>query len=268
MIYWYTIHSYLVTIIFTLKMHLRFFSSREGSGAAGFEAESVNESVMTFGSLCNFHTYFYNIQPYANGYDDSITPRASGSPGIGAYSYHSGYRFRATRDIEAGEEIFAYYGPTWLEERGYNFPNEDDFDTAGEVILKALDGLSDTNELNDGVLSTLKNVVEYFSSDAASLIPDNMPAFKNITQKVQMKRDKISSSLSAELNDKNSETIARALALEGLSVRNLDYERGSVFRQFSTADFYLASCGTRSICTKKYFQRTSDCTCSSFIVHG
>jgi hypothetical protein len=194
---------------------------REGYGQAEYEAERVNESVVTFGSLCNFHTYFYNVQPYANGYDDSITPRASSSPGIGAYSYHSGYLFRATRDIEAGEEIFANYGPNWLKDRGLHFPNENDFDAAGEIILKALNGLSDTNELNDGVLSTLKNVVEYFSSDVASLIPDNTSNFESVTRKVQMHKDRPSSFV--ENNDEESESIARSLALESISVRTLDW---------------------------------------------
>jgi hypothetical protein len=191
------------------------FSSRGVPGQAEYEAESVYESVVTFGSLCNLHTYFYNIQPYANGYDDTITPRASGSPGIGAYSYYSGYVFKATRDIEAGEEIFVNYGSKWLEERGYDFPHKHDYDTAGEVIFKALKGLSDTNELNDGVLSTLKNAVKYFSSGAASLIPDNMSKFDSIAQKVS----------SMEINDDKSETIARSLASDGLSIRTLNWIR-------------------------------------------
>lgn len=78
----------------------------DGTGAGEFEALSVSESVMTFGSLCNYHTYLHNVKPWSPEYDDTITPRASGSPGVGAYSYHPGYHFKATRDIKSGEEIF------------------------------------------------------------------------------------------------------------------------------------------------------------------
>ena len=122
----------------------------DGSGQGEFEAATVEEGVVTFGSLCNYHTYLHNIKPFSPPYDDAITPRSSGSPGMGAYSYNPGFHFRSTRDINAGEEVFCNYGETWLDGRTFGsvVPREEDFSTAGEIIKKTLDGLSETDEIN------------------------------------------------------------------------------------------------------------------------
>ena len=45
------------------------------------------------------------IQPGISEYDDTILNRFK-DPGSGAISYHSGRNFEASRDIEAGEELF------------------------------------------------------------------------------------------------------------------------------------------------------------------
>jgi hypothetical protein len=45
------------------------------------------------------------IQPDASAYDDTILNRFK-NPGAGAISYHVGRYFKASRDIEAGEELF------------------------------------------------------------------------------------------------------------------------------------------------------------------
>ncbi len=118
-----------------------YFWSGEGSGQ--FECSSVEEYVVNFGTSCNFHTYLKNVHPAEVNYDDTITPRNQGSPGIGAYSYHGGVKFIATRDIEAGEEIFADYGEEWLEERPYlkSIPRHVDYVQAAEVIAKLINGL-------------------------------------------------------------------------------------------------------------------------------
>jgi hypothetical protein len=66
----------------------------------------AKESVMTFGSLCNYHTYLSNIQPSQLKYDDTVANRYT-DPGAGAFSYFNGNAFKTTRDIMAGEELFA-----------------------------------------------------------------------------------------------------------------------------------------------------------------
>ena len=49
-------------------------------------------------------------KPYASGYNDTILSRYY-SPGAGAISYHTGRTFIATRDIDAGEELFLGRSP-------------------------------------------------------------------------------------------------------------------------------------------------------------
>jgi hypothetical protein len=56
----------------------------DGTGMADFEDDGkVEESVTGFGALPNYHPYLFNIYPTVEEVDDTITSRASGSPGIG-----------------------------------------------------------------------------------------------------------------------------------------------------------------------------------------
>jgi hypothetical protein len=51
---------------------------------ADYEVDGkVEESVTTFGALANYHPYLFNLFPTVEEVDDTITSRASGSPGIG-----------------------------------------------------------------------------------------------------------------------------------------------------------------------------------------
>ncbi len=120
-----------------------YFWGGEGSGE--FECSSVEELVVTFGTSCNFHTYLKNVYPKEYQYDDTMTPRSSGSPGIGAYSYYGGALFHASRDIEVGEELFADYGEEWLDGRSYlaHIPREEDHTKGAQVLSKLLQGLEE-----------------------------------------------------------------------------------------------------------------------------
>lgn len=140
-----------------------YFWSGEGSGQ--FEATSVEEYVVTFGTSCNFHTYLKSIFPTEAEYDDTITPRAGGSPGMGAYSYHGGALFYASRDIAAGEEIFADYGDDWLDTRPFlkKVPRQEDFTKTAQVITKILEGLDDV-AIDASFLSTIADVVNIFNT--------------------------------------------------------------------------------------------------------
>ena len=46
------------------------------------------------------------LKPDDSEYDDTVLNRFK-DPGAGAISYHNGNIFRATREISAGEELFA-----------------------------------------------------------------------------------------------------------------------------------------------------------------
>lgn len=77
-----------------------------GKGMAEYECKSASESVMGFGALSNFHTFLANVHPYNEPYDDAAANRFK-DPSAGSFSYLAGHYFESTRDIKAGEEIYA-----------------------------------------------------------------------------------------------------------------------------------------------------------------
>ena len=92
-----------------LPVHYNYFW--DGSGFADFEVDGrVEISVTTFGAMANYHPFLFNLYPTVEELDDSIVPRSSGSPGIGAFSYNMGYNYVSSRTIQKGEELFTTYG--------------------------------------------------------------------------------------------------------------------------------------------------------------
>lgn len=154
----------------------------DGSGQGEFEAHTVEESVVTFGSLCNFHTYLKNVKPDSHAYIDNLTPRSKGSPGMGAYSYQPGFIFATSRDIQAGEEIFCDYGAEWLDSRsfGKHITRQEEFETAGNIMKKTINGLGgdDGEDMSDSVLKTIKRIVYQFDKRASNILPDSKEKFK------------------------------------------------------------------------------------------
>lgn len=164
----------------------------DGTGSGEFEAKIVEESVVTFGSLCNYHTYLKNVKPLTSEYDDSITSRGSGSPGMGAYSYQSGYLFHSNRLIEAGEEIFCDYGEEWLDGRDslIGVAREEEYETAALLVKKVVDGLgadmdrrnsdsdSDSDSGGDALLKTVNSIVEHFQPRVSSVLPETKSQFE------------------------------------------------------------------------------------------
>jgi hypothetical protein len=61
-------------------------------------------------------------------------------PSAGSFSYHTGFYYKATRKIKAGEELFANYGEKWLDYREGTYadlvPREEEFETGGEILHK------------------------------------------------------------------------------------------------------------------------------------
>lgn len=167
--------------------HVNYFW--DGAGSGEHEAKIVEESVVTFGSLCNYHTYLLNVKPHTSDYQDDLTPRESGSPGMGAYSYHMGYLFQSQRDIEAGEEIFCDYGEEWLDGR----PNLDfvarggDYAKAAEIINKFASEVESSGtggyNLADGVVRAVKGVVNILDERVSSVLPDNEQDFVSMMEK-------------------------------------------------------------------------------------
>jgi hypothetical protein len=76
-------------------------------------------------------------------------------PSAGSFSYHDGPYFEATRNIKAGEELFANYGESWLDYRTGTYadaiPREADFELGGNILDELLRFKEDTmNSLEGG----------------------------------------------------------------------------------------------------------------------
>lgn len=112
-----------------------------------YEAERALDYQITMGALPNSHPLLNNLDdrnPSIIPYDDSMVPRDGYGrvvdPGAGAFSYYMGRDSVASRDIEAGEEIFLEYPSEymdWVSEK-YNVPNERDYYTAGRRLSSFL----------------------------------------------------------------------------------------------------------------------------------
>jgi len=159
--------------------HAYFWGS---SGLLEFECASAHESLVTFGAQCNYHTYLMNVQGSFIGYDDEVVDRFV-HPSAGAFSYHKGQQFSATRTIMAGEELFADYGESWLNTREGTFadtvPRYDDFVKAGSILGVMRDiYLKSAVEINDEALSVVKNATGVLNKRVASLVPNTKAKFE------------------------------------------------------------------------------------------
>ena len=86
-------------------------------GAGAYEGSVADTWEPTpLGSLGNYHPYLTNYAPFGNAqrYDDTQANRFT-DPEAGAFSYHRSFSMGATRDIAAGEELFAGKTETVLE---------------------------------------------------------------------------------------------------------------------------------------------------------
>ena len=156
--------------------HLDYFWGGEGSSAQ--EAVEVSVNTPSFGSLTNYHTVLYNTRVGKEHYVDTMTPRASGSPGIGAYSYYVGNLFHATKNISAGEEIFTNYGEAYFDDRpamAQHIPREEDFVKAVEVVRKIEDEIGD---ISDEMLQALRSIAKVINERVSNILPQTLKEYK------------------------------------------------------------------------------------------
>ncbi len=128
-----------------------------------------------------------NIRPTNVPYDDTILDRFK-DPGAGAFSYHGGYTFEATRDIEAGQEIFADYGESWLDSREGTFadfvPREKDFDEGSRVFTKMQkEARVNGVEMSDAVVKTMKDIVTLMEQRVGATLPNAKDEYELIAKK-------------------------------------------------------------------------------------
>mmetsp|Transcript_26573 Transcript_26573/g.57657 ORF Transcript_26573/g.57657 Transcript_26573/m.57657 type:complete len:503 (-) Transcript_26573:37-1545(-) len=126
-------------------------------------------------------------------------------PGAGAFSYHNSFAMGASRDIEAGEELFADYGEGYLDSRSHEevyraIPRENDFDLAA-TIAATIAG----EPRVPTATSIIKRVVKLLSNERiAALLPDDPSAY-------------------AEYRNMTSEQIAFHLAWRTVQRRSIDW---------------------------------------------
>lgn len=109
-----------------------------------FEAQNAASLEGTLSGLPNAHPYLYNMNPQFPDptYDDSLLG-GKPDPGAGAFSYHRSRLMQASRDIEAGEELFlqypsGYYNNPWM----LSVPRYDDYVKAGQILYETRDMLN------------------------------------------------------------------------------------------------------------------------------
>lgn len=127
------------------------------SGASNelkYEAEHVIDLQLGLGAFPNSHSFLYNLafQISSSPYDDEGHD-TSKHPGSGAFSYHKGRTFTASRDINAGEELFLDYGDRFLDSRTYlsNVPRKNDFLVAAQLIKGMKPEIDNTFGLIDSI---------------------------------------------------------------------------------------------------------------------
>jgi len=136
-------------------------------------AKNINVNAFPVGSLANFHTFFKNAYPGDVIFRNMNVTRFT-SPGAGAFSYQTRV-FEATRDIKAGEEVFANYGEPWLDDHKMDHvPREKHFRRAERVMNELTmlrTKLPSDEPLDDKFITSLNKIVSLYDDKTASLLP-------------------------------------------------------------------------------------------------
>ncbi|KAL9179375.1 hypothetical protein ACHAXT_008665 [Thalassiosira profunda] len=83
-----------------------------------YEGHRVFSATSGFGSLANGLMAGHNIKHGSYSVDDAGLNRGQ-SPGAGAISHHHNFTWTASKDLDAGEELFVDFGADWFRERGF-----------------------------------------------------------------------------------------------------------------------------------------------------
>jgi SET domain. len=121
----------------------------------------------------------------------------------GSFSYHGGHTFEATQAIKAGDEIFADYGETWLDNREGTFadfvPREDDFRKAASLFNKIhRETFENKVHLTDAIMKTYKAIASTMDVRVGSILPDTATKFKSLSKEQYRSRNRPLKTLLAE----------------------------------------------------------------------
>ena len=116
--------------------------SQCASDVLKFEADKVDDLQVGLGIFSNYHPLLHNLQIAFSRDNSGIFSDIRG-PGAGAYSLHSGRIFKASREIQEGEELFLNYGENYLNVRKHldYVPRAEDYGMASQVMERLLEEL-------------------------------------------------------------------------------------------------------------------------------
>lgn len=123
-----------------------------------------------------------NVIPIQDDYDDSFVNRFK-SKTAGSFSYYGGYLFKATKEIKAGDELFADYGEEWLNERKGSYadfvPRKKDFRKAAAVLRKIRKEIEGKRiNVSNPIMRSYKAITSAVNERIASLLPDSVEQFQ------------------------------------------------------------------------------------------
>lgn len=150
------------------------------------ESDEGYETSPNLGTMINHHDLVYNCQVDREDtyYNDTILNRFT-DPGAGAISYHTGRKWKAERDIAAGEEIFDNYGESYIRSRIRlsdgdlsKIPEVADYKKA-QMEFKRFQASRNATLIDDAALQRLQqDATEKYGALTASLLPSNMKEFQ------------------------------------------------------------------------------------------
>ena len=152
-------------------------------GAGTYESRFAETWEPTqMGTLANYHPFLVNFGHHGNGqrYDDTMASRFT-DPEAGAFSYHTSFAMGSSRDIEAGEELFADYGEGYLNERSHEdenvyrlIPREEDYEQAAQVCKN----LSQLKSVPQDAAEAIQTAVRGLTNErVASLLPKDASTY-------------------------------------------------------------------------------------------
>lgn len=145
-------------------LYMNYVWGADALAYGGFEADKGAAMIPGLGMMINDHPGLNNvisdtklsIAMYWKDGDDSFSVEASNHDtkddlGRGASSSHSGLKFRATKRVEAGEELFISYGSGYFESRDKSVPQKEHykeaFNTLTQFMTKAKSDGLDSNSI-------------------------------------------------------------------------------------------------------------------------
>lgn len=168
--------------VYWLPHNYYWDSASPGTTHEGSDVESLIPGV---GALANSHTGLWNTEMSKPTVDGAGLHR-NRDPGAGAISPHYNLNYRATRNITAGEEIFAEYGDNWFADREEKFgplPLSHDFENADKLLNQFRDiTIQDPSSSIAADLLSLSHELSQANTRLGMIIPSEMKELEQVRE--------------------------------------------------------------------------------------